>query len=162
MADSGEVRIDKIVRIIRSSKFAIHDISRTQLDHATGLPRFNMPLELGMFLGAIRFGDNRQRQKRCLVLDTERYRYQQYCSDISGQDISAHNNNVETLITMVRNWLSKMDRRTRIPGGPRMAERFRDFQQALPFLCAPLGEAPDTLEYNDYTTFVAQWLKANR
>ena len=44
--DAGEVRIDKIRRIIRESKFGIHDISRTQPDRATQLPRFNMPLEL--------------------------------------------------------------------------------------------------------------------
>jgi len=32
-----------------------HDISRTELNEHS-LPRFNMPLELGLFLGASRFG----------------------------------------------------------------------------------------------------------
>jgi len=45
--DSGEVRITKIKRIIRQCRHGIHDISRVELDAATGLPRFNMPLELG-------------------------------------------------------------------------------------------------------------------
>ena len=41
-----EPRFEKIVRIIKSCRFGIHVVSRTQLN-AEGLPRFNMPLELG-------------------------------------------------------------------------------------------------------------------
>lgn len=50
VADSGEVRIDKFQRIIQECKFGIHDISRVELNE-NGLPRFNMPLELGSFWG---------------------------------------------------------------------------------------------------------------
>ena len=49
VSDGGEVRIAKILRIIEDCRFGVHDISRTELDAATGLPRFNMPLELGLF-----------------------------------------------------------------------------------------------------------------
>ncbi len=161
ISDSGEIRIQKIVRIIQSSRLAVHDISRTQCDQTTGLPRFNMPLELGIFLGALWFGNSRQKRKRCLVLDTERYRFQKFCSDIAGQDISAHGNDVANVIKAVRNWLNKLDRRTLIPGGALMLTRFTEFLHDLPILCESLGETPDTLEYNDYTTFVSRWLRAN-
>ena len=50
--DSGEERIRKIKRIIRECRFGVHDISRVQLDPVNQLPRFNMPLELGLFLVA--------------------------------------------------------------------------------------------------------------
>jgi len=40
------------VEIIRDSQFGIHDVSRVELDDANRLPRFNMPLELGLFLRA--------------------------------------------------------------------------------------------------------------
>ncbi len=90
--DSSEVRIDKIFRIIADCRFGVHDLSRTELDADSGLPRFNMPFELGLFLAAKKFGTGRQKQKRCLVLDHDRYRYQKFCSDISGQDISSHAN----------------------------------------------------------------------
>ena len=73
--DSGQARVEKILDIIEQSKFGIHDISRAGLDRKTGLARFNMPLELGFFLGAKRYGSTRDRQKRCLVLDRDRYRY---------------------------------------------------------------------------------------
>ncbi|HEV7484762.1 MAG TPA: hypothetical protein VGQ65_03700 [Thermoanaerobaculia bacterium] len=104
--DSSAVRFQKIVRIIRTSQFAIHDISRVQLDSVTRLPRFNMPLELGLFLGAKEFGDAEQSAKHSLVLDRTPYRYQKFCSDIAGQDIEAHANKPAKAIELVRNWLS--------------------------------------------------------
>lgn len=59
--DSSQVRIAKIYRIISDCGFGVHDLSRTELDPTHSLPRFNMPLELGIFLGAKRFGDDTQR-----------------------------------------------------------------------------------------------------
>ncbi len=52
--DSGQVRIQKIEQIIADCRLAIHDISRTAPDPESQLPRFNMPLERGLFLGARR------------------------------------------------------------------------------------------------------------
>src|SRR5688572_25760997 len=54
--DASEIRIQKIYGLISGSKYSIHDISRTTLDPRWRLPRFNMPLELGVVLGAKRFG----------------------------------------------------------------------------------------------------------
>jgi hypothetical protein len=48
--DGGMVRFEKIKQIIKESKFGIHDLSRTELDIENYLPRFNMPLELGVFI----------------------------------------------------------------------------------------------------------------
>jgi hypothetical protein len=53
--DSSQVRIDKITRLIGQSRYSIHDLSRTEIDAATALPRFNMPLELGIDLGCKSF-----------------------------------------------------------------------------------------------------------
>jgi hypothetical protein len=93
--DASQVRLEKIYRLIGSSSFGIHDISRTELDGENHLPRFNMPLELGFFLGAKQFGAGRHRSKRCLILDRDRYRFQKFISDIAGQDIKAHGNSPE-------------------------------------------------------------------
>lgn len=87
--DSSDTRIAKIYKLIEACELGIHDISRTELDSVNDLPRFNMPLELGIFLGAKRFGSAKQRKKKCLVLDRERYRFQKFCSDIAGQDIKS-------------------------------------------------------------------------
>lgn len=48
--DAGEFRLSKIERIIEECRFGINDLSAVALDVVTGLPRFNMPLELGLFL----------------------------------------------------------------------------------------------------------------
>ena len=88
-SDASENRLEKIYRIIEESRFGIHDISRTELNE-TGLPRFNMPFELGLFLACKRFGGGRHRLKSCLVLDRTRYRYQQFLSDLAGADIESH------------------------------------------------------------------------
>ena len=47
------IRVDKIYDLISESNYGIHDISRVTLDHVHRLPRFNMPLELGLWLGAV-------------------------------------------------------------------------------------------------------------
>jgi hypothetical protein len=65
------VRIGKIARIIRECQWGIHDISRTE-PNPSGLPRFNMPLERGIFLGARWFRDRPQKRKSCLIRDVYR------------------------------------------------------------------------------------------
>jgi hypothetical protein len=67
--DSSEIRVEKIYELIAKSKYGIHDISRVTLDWKNRLPRFNMPLELGFWLGAKRYGNRNDRVKRALVLD---------------------------------------------------------------------------------------------
>lgn len=49
--DASEYRLEKIFDPIECSRYGIHDISSVAIDENTGLPRFNMPLELGLFLG---------------------------------------------------------------------------------------------------------------
>lgn len=160
--DASQVRIEKVEKIIAACRFGIHDISRTEPDASTGLPRFNMPLELGMFLGAKQFGRAEQKHKICLILDTERYRYQKFISDISGQDISAHQGKPEQVIKVVRDWLSNATPKSvRIPGGTAIAKRYALFRQELPTMCAKLRLEEGELTFNDYVVQVEEWLKLN-
>ncbi|MCX6582214.1 MAG: hypothetical protein NT166_18745 [Candidatus Aminicenantes bacterium] len=159
--DSSEVRIEKIVKIIKSCKYGIHDISLTELDKKTGLPRFNMPLELGMFLGAKRFGNRVQREKACLILDKERHRYQQFISDIAGQDIQSHQNDVHEVIKVIRNWLQNISQHSVIPGGNEILRRYQLLKADLPFLCEKLKLVTDELIFNDYINIISIWLKEN-
>ncbi|MDE0426829.1 MAG: hypothetical protein OXN25_18410 [Candidatus Poribacteria bacterium] len=157
--DASEVRIDKIYNIIADCRYGIHDISRIQLDTISGFPRFNMPLELGIFLGAKKFGIEEQKRKRCLILDTEPYRYQQFISDIAGQDIQAHNDTSETIVKVVRDWLRNASRRETIPGGNIIWERYQEFIEKLPQTAREARLIPEELIFNDYTLLVAQWLE---
>lgn len=161
--DGSQVRIAKLTDLIARCRLGVHDLSRTELSPRSGLPRFNMPLELGLFLGAKRYGDARQRRKLCLVLDREPYRYQQFCSDIAGQDISAHDGKVEAAIKTVRDWLrnARVGSTTIIPSGSVIFSRYERFGADLPALCGKLQLDPAQLIFNDRVALIIEWLKAN-
>lgn len=156
--NTGEVRVDKILRIMQECRFGYHDISRTGLDKANRLPRFNMPFELGLFLGIARRGDKRS----CLVVDRDKYRYQKFLSDISGQDTEAHNNDPQTAVRIVRDWLRSSQTNVDIPGGAHIWQRYQRFKKRLPRMCAALHLEPSQLIFNDYTTIVGEWLKEHQ
>lgn len=101
--DATEARLAKIIRIIGECRLSIHDISRTEPDGKTRLPRFNMPFELGIVFGAKGLGGPEHATKSCLVMDKTQFRYRKFLSDIAGQDIGAHGNNSRRLVTLVRN-----------------------------------------------------------
>jgi hypothetical protein len=161
--DSGEVRVQKIIRIIGETPLGIHDISRVELDPTSNLPRFNMPLELGLFMGAKAYGGTDQQAKRALILDSEPYRYQQFCSDISGQDIQAHSNKPHVAIELVRNWLSTTPAAQGmvIPSGSLVAKRYKSYRAELPAVCVKLRLDPRRLTFHDDVSIVAAWLNAN-
>jgi hypothetical protein len=161
--DSGEVRVQKIIRIIGECPYAVHDISRVELDKQTNLPRFNMPLELGLFLGARAFGDAVNQKKRCLVLDDDPFRFQSFCSDIAGQDIRAHAGKVSSAIEIVRNWLSTTPpaQGTVIPSGSVIAGRYKQFRGALAGGCEKFQLNPRRLTFNDDVSLIAAWLREN-
>ena len=152
--------LPKTYGLIADCRLGIHDISRTELGGNSKLPRFNMPLELGVFLGAKEYGPPKQREKSCLILDRERFRYQKYVSDISGQDIRAHANNPSKAIAAVRDWLSHFGEKT-LPGGKTMTERYKRFRRELPRILAAAQIEPSELIYKDYVTFVVRWLRRN-
>jgi hypothetical protein len=157
--DSGEERIRKIKRIIRECQYGIHDISRVQLDTANQLPRFNMPLELGLFLGAQEYGSGVQKRKRSLVLDTEPYRYQKFCSDIAGQDIRAHYDNPATAVAAVRAMLATaLDGNARLPGAATIRARYAQFRADLPGICRRLHVKVAELQFMEIRSLIVEWL----
>ncbi len=161
--DAGTVRIDKIYQIIESCKYGIHDISRTEISAKEKLPRFNMPLELGLFLGAKRFGQQQQTKKLCLILDREPHRYQRFCSDIAGQDIQSHNREPIKAIKIVRNWLANnnVPDDSILPGGTKIAHRYGEFCRDLPMYCDRFGLSIAELIFADFRKLVIEWLKIN-
>jgi len=157
--DAGENRFDKICRIIAECGYGIHDISNTQLDPGTGLPRFNMPLELGLFLGARRFGGRKQAAKRTLILDIDPHRYLAFISDIRGQDINAYDGTPVSLIGRVAAWLRDIAGHDVLPGGIAIAGEFQAFRQDLPELCRLRQLALDELTFLDFKRLATAWIE---
>lgn len=158
--DAGDIRINKITQLIKDSAYGFHDISCTELDEENGLPRFNMPLELGLFIGALKFGDSPHSTKRVMIVDKEQYRYQKYISDIAGQDIRSHGDKIENIITIIRNWLRSSCGRV-IPSGPIIRDRYSEFRTALPALLEALNLHPEGLTYLDKCDLISIWLSTN-
>lgn len=104
-SDSAETRISKIIALIRESQFGIHDLSRLQANQPGEFYRLNMPFELGLDIGCRNFGEGRLKEKRCLVLEKERFRYQAALSDLSGSDISSHDDQPDQIVSCVRTWI---------------------------------------------------------
>ncbi|UPT75670.1 MAG: hypothetical protein M0D55_08350 [Elusimicrobiota bacterium] len=158
-SDGGEPRLHKIIRLLKSCRYSIHDISRTELDKKSGLPRFNMPLELGIDLGLRHSGEDRWADKKCIVLDTEAFRFQQFISDIAGQDPCPHANDPDRIIRTIRDWLRTVSGRTTIPSAAAIIERYALFRKALPVLS---DDTPrDKMPFVDYATFAGVWLVKN-
>jgi len=158
--DAGEVRYEKICRIINDCAFGIHDISKTEPDAGTGLPRFNMPFELGLFLGATKFGSRSTKGKVALILDREPYRYQAFLSDIAGQDVHTHGGKIGRLIEEVATWLRDHGNRSNVPGGRAIATEFERFSTALAAICATKNIEPAELTFLDYWTLASEWIVA--
>ncbi|MGV8853794.1 MAG: hypothetical protein ACOH2L_04045 [Devosia sp.] len=156
--DALESRFIKIQSIIGECRYSIHDISRTELDGVPPLPRFNMPLELGVFIGAKRYGGAPHADKRALILDTVPYRYQRFISDIAGQDIQYHNGNVVDAITKTASWLRNKSRRTTVPGGAAISAEYELFQADLPNILNGLGLQEHEVTFSDYLTLIESFI----
>lgn len=151
--NGARVRIATILDLIEACDWGIHDLSAVELDQSTHVPRFNMPLELGMAIGAIYFGGPRQRIKRLLILEREPHRYDASISDISGQDIEAHRGDLAQAIKAVRNWLSSHGREsaTTLPGGQALADDYILVRQEIDTLIAAGRLDPwDEMTHQDY------------
>jgi hypothetical protein len=151
-SDSAVVRFDKILDLIAACEFSIHDVSRVELDRSSGLPRFNMPFELGADLGLRLKGQAVHRKRRILVLDALANRYDRTLSDISGMDIEVHGNEVERLIKVVRDWLNAgRGKGDPLPGSVAITGDYSAFQSLVPDIIAKLRlDNFDAMPHGDY------------
>jgi len=129
-ANSAENRIDKISELIKESKFGIHDLSRLVSTDSGEVYRMNMPFELGIDYGCLKFKGGKWRKKKILMLEKERYRFQEAISDISGCDIKKHEDEVDKIISAVRDWFVT-EELGRADSGNKVWDKFNDFQAYL-------------------------------
>ena len=155
--DAGQARIEKLFTLIGECRYGIHDLSRTELDAVSGLPRFNMPLELGIFLGAKRYGDAPQKAKRLLVLDVDAYRCQRFISDLAGMDIHSHGGDPIRAVRETRSWLANVSRRA-LPSADRVVRLYQGFQAELPDIARQFEFDPAAIPYVDFERIIAGWL----
>lgn len=119
----------------------------------------SVSLELGLFLGAKAFSaEDKQRDKRCLILDVEPYRYQKFISDIAGQDICAHHGDALRALTETRQWLASVTKR-QLPGTLEIKNAYSAFGRELPEILARLKLDRADLRYAEFLKIVLGWLQ---
>ncbi len=157
---SSTIRINQIKQYIRSSKYSIHDLSRSKALKQNELPRFNMPYELGLDIGCAEYGGKKFSSKRALILETDKYHYQKVLSDIAGQDIENHDNDPKTLVQKVRNWISANQSETNVPGASEIWAAYGEFQDALGTTLTPgyTAKDRDEMPIGDYIKFAKGWM----
>jgi len=119
-------RLDRIIELIEQSDFSIHDLSR--IETSSGIPRFNMPLELGLALYRSKTTNGRH---RVFVFEKKRYRMQRSTSDISGIDPQIHHGRPLGVMVGLRNIFHQPGKTTTIPG---MLASYRAIKRRLPEL----------------------------
>ena len=154
-SDSSESRLDKIRELIDQSRYSIHDLSRIDLPDGDTFPRYNMPFELGLFFGCKYYGEQKHKNKMCLVFDKERYRYQQVLSDLSGSDIEDHDNEPELIVGKIRNWLSNSGING-LQHGKSIWVEYNVFRTQLETSLYNQGLTIDDITINDYIDFIRE------
>lgn len=156
--DAGDIRLDKIMRLIAESAYSIHDLSAVELDKQNSLPRFNMPFELGLVIGCKKAAGPKFSGRPVLVMEYAAYTTHKCLSDIAGQDLKPHGGSVARVINIVRTWLLQESRRNNIPGHVRIQNAFSSFYELLPILCETAELDAFDLGYSDFVSLAQQWL----
>lgn len=127
--DSGEFRLAKIQKMIEESKYSIHDISRLKAKKKDEFYRLNMPLELGMDIGARRFKEKFS-DKKFLILEASKYDYMKAASDLNGFDIKYHDDIVEKVVERVRDWIENHSPK-KSDGASKISTSYLEFRSDL-------------------------------
>jgi hypothetical protein len=131
----GERRLDRILALIKSCRYSIHDLSRVQLDrNPPATPRFNMPFELGL---AVTWSKLFPRQHTWFVFESKTRRVQKSLSDLDGSDPNIHDGTVEGVMREVCNAFVRS--RSARPNVPEMMRTYRGLSRRLNAITAAAG-----------------------
>ena len=92
----GERRLDRILALIQSCRYSIHDLSRVEIDRKPPpTPRFNIPCELGLTITWQKLNPSRH---TWFVFESRRRRLQKSLSDLDGSDLNILGATVEGIM----------------------------------------------------------------
>lgn len=163
-ADNAANRLDRIVELIRGSKYAIHDLSRCKAAVVGEYARLNMPFELGMDHACARFGAAPLNTKTILILEHTRFDYQKGLSDIAGWDIQAHENDYIKLVRIVSGWLIRQANAPPV-GAAKIQDNYMIFQEWYWERETARGASDDDIKAYptiQMMTAMREWVEAGR
>lgn len=163
-ADNAANRLDRILELVRGSKYGIHDLSRCKSTAADEYARMNMPFELGIDHGCWKFGEGQLTGKAILILEETRYDYQKSLSDIAGWDIHPHGGDYIEAVRSVRTWLVRQAGATAV-GASRILGNYAAFQEWYWERELALGASEDDIKAYPTVQMVEamrEWVDADR
>jgi hypothetical protein len=130
----GERRLDRILALIQSCRYSIHDLSRVEMDRTPpSTPRFNMPCELGLTITWEKLNPDRH---TWFVFEAQRRRLQKSLSDLDGTDVNIHDGTVKGVM---RELCNAFVRRGPQPGVPEMMRTYRLVSRQVDNVLASAG-----------------------
>ncbi len=127
-------RLDRIISLLGMCRYAIHDLSRVELDRAPPrTPRLNMPFELGLSVASEKFGSRRH---AWFVYEAKDFRLAKSLSDLNGTDIYIHDGRIDGVF---RELCNAFVRSRRQPSVQQMWRIYRDLRKSLPEILKTAG-----------------------
>ena len=93
-------------------------------------------------------------------MDSDKFRYQKFASDLAGLDISAHENKSDLVIARVRHFLSAG--RSGIPSPSVISEDYGKFELALPETALAHSQTATELTYIERLRLADFFLSTSR
>lgn len=113
--EGGQSRLEKILELIESCRYSVHDLSRAKSAAAGETFRMNMPFELGLDMGRRRAPDPETNDKRFIIFEKEPYELKRCLSDLAGVDVEYHRNNFQLVIRKLRDFI-RVEAGVNLPG----------------------------------------------
>lgn len=130
----GNRRLDRILDLIHSCRYSIHDLSRVELDRRNPCtPRFNMPFELGLAIASTEISSSLH---EWFVYEAQDYRLQKSLSDLNGTDPFIHGGRIEGVLGQLCGTFLRIDRQ---PNVTQMRRIYRLLKRNLPKLMSEAG-----------------------
>ncbi|MGB2591309.1 MAG: hypothetical protein WBG02_11100 [Candidatus Acidiferrum sp.] len=130
----GERGLDRIIELIQSCEYSVHDLSRVELNPLPPrTPRFNMPFELGL---AVMWEKMAKSRHMWFVMETIPYRLAKSLSDLNGTDPYIHGGTIQGVF---RELCSAFVRPGQQPSVPEMWRIYRAVRERVPTILRDCG-----------------------
>jgi predicted nucleotide-binding protein len=125
--EAGQSRLEKILSLIESCRYSIHDLSRAISSREGEHFRMNMPFELGLDMGRRRAPDPETSNKKFLIFERNPYELKRCLSDLNGVDVEFHKNDFQLALKKLRDFL-RVEANCELPGATQLQDEYDDFQ----------------------------------
>ena len=126
-------RLEKILKLERSCKYSVHDLSRVELSPKKRgkprVPRFNMPFELGLCVADATHAGTRK--PNWFVFETVDMRVDKSLSDLKGTDPKIHGGRIQGVFGELRDVFRRKGRQPTVKQMSRIYRELRKRQQAI-------------------------------